>query len=964
MTQLVKYKQFFWVFVSLGVVFCRTAHSGTEKTLIQVQNDLLRNRTSIFDIAQDLEKVIQPELQPKLQIEEYRSRILNWISRVEVEIIDIENYTLAQDLGDRVRVHKDRCDDLWIHKTRDELKPMNEICHKIFELNSVLQNKIETLSNRRKLYPEPIDRNNSLRKRFAKLQGNQEFLAGLSALQRLVDLRSARDLPGLRILDPNDVNQVEKLRSMLTLSPQTDEVKDWIKYLTKEIDLAQSILKNKKEMLIHLFNGMPDLDPSFESWNSTDKISFLVRSHQILENPFEYQIQVKSLLKDLQYGEGKKIKKFATILLSFYRGEPSYDFDNSGVLHLFTGFMEKYHPVEKFVDQLAKTPDLKSFLHQQKLVGLREIMEFHSKNYSANENVGGKKPLIVGAGPGGLIRALYLALQGKEFQLIEKRLENMRGRDNVVTVGQGGPEEMNILFFLGVVSALRRDGDKASFSHLKPHLMEVPISDIERELKVSLNSLFKGSQPIQYGKVIQSIEVDSQQGAKVTLVSTDSENQLEEVVYPSVLFANDGANSQTRKLLGVFQVPLSDTTLFAISFLDRKGTEYPEALSQWVVDPREGISKVATTYGKAAMGVVKSFISGDTVQDSVIQEVKGPAAIFRIPSKDYIFHDVLPDERIEINQKRSNIAHLKAEKQILSMNNGDHFTQLNAKINTIEQEKNEKESELKEYLKVRSLETHSVMDVASRIVRRQHHRMFSVEHERTDTVDSTITRSEVSLVMVGNMPAAIRGDASHTTDATSGFGAKTAIEEVIADILLMNSQPNEVLSPLEQASLNTCHETFSIRMRNVGFKERLLYERGTEKFERYLHDLKAIQILTEEEGTVLKKLSAMRSRGLLDQGALRSSSLFLMDLSTKLILSLGGEKKVWKAVSTCELDAGQNQILKKMLTLLHDPDMTQFQTYLKDHPVAIRDICSVLAFNDYWEGAVLGVLYWINTEID
>lgn len=898
----------------------------------------------------------RPQVSTLDSLKEYRQISEELITMSEAAFVDLNDPNRARLFGEAVQKRWDDCEDLFqknLARNEEEFKQeMRSICHSFDRQNSKLKNQIEILQNRAgfgnqfsSLASDAFEKKlEELKSLLGKEPNNGRLLQGFTALTNLLRLKTSGNK---QILNPKDLEDLKVLKAFLSeRSASTLFFSEWADFVSYELTFAQDTLKNKNDLLLELlqkFKTSKIAEKKFRKWDKESKIAFLVKAHQILFNPFEYMIDIPKFISDLKSTIPKEEGRYLDILQEIYNSKPDFNYDGSGAGSVFKSFLSRYHPIEKTVEDLADTPQLKKAIVEQKFEGLKNIRDFHLKKFQLGSSED-RKPLIVGSGPSGLSRAISFSLYGRPFRLIEKRESGAKGRKNIITVGQGGPEEMNILFHLGIVSAFRSEQDKASFSHLKPHLMEVEISNLELELKKVLTFLNNQIDPVEYDRTVKAVRIGSDGSTEIQIGSQHGEIQA---IHPHLVFVNDGSSSQTRKLFGIRQVALSEPTLFAISFLDGNFNEHHyELLQQWLKSPFEGLGKLKEGY-KTLFGAAKDsmFLGGD-LKENYLNRAEGPAAVFRVGKEDYVFHDILKEEQKLINNKREEILRLRREIQLFK-------GKLNQKIPEIEKEISIKEEELDQYLEKRSLETHARTELIFRWLRRQHHHFRSVVHRQTTPVDSVITRAESSNIKLGNAFVMFRGDASHTTDATSGYGAKTAIEEILADMSLILR--NDCTIPDIAFSANyASHLTYGERMNNRGFYDRAMYRKATDTLERYLYYLKKNEFVSENEATLIKILALISQKS----REAKDARVYLEEIYSHLITAL--KQKVYSSaeqekVEKCKFKDSQRHQLQEVRNSLLSFQTNRRRFDPKEIQLA-QEMSSRLAYNGYIEGSILGTL--------
>ncbi|WP_068471046.1 FAD-dependent monooxygenase [Candidatus Protochlamydia phocaeensis] len=618
-----------------------------------------------------------------------------------------------------------------------------------------------------------------------------------------------------------------------------------------EIDLVERTFRGKKELLKDLSAHLPELQEQvpFAQWSIESKMHFYVKSQQILHNPFEAPLD---FLDFQSHSQEDKTNRAFNALCGLIKTEQTV------TKHAKEEFWDGVPLFEKKAHELATTKELKTFLYQVKMEGLRHIL-------SKVEKQAEKEVLVIGGGPGGLIRAFALGFTGHDYRVIEKRSNEIAKRSNVITFGKGDPKDVSILLFLGLISAADRDG-KASFGHLKPNLVEIQIGDVEKYFMQILAEI-DHTKNISFQTEPLSITKNGEGQAEVKI---KHHNGREETIYPSMVVATDGASSPTRAMLGISRVILAKTTQIAYTTFNAIAS--PSSFHSLMYRVHNFLRGVALA---AAVGIYALVfqVSLEKAYGHVAEG--GPTAIFRIPEHDFVpgldlplsdkgneakgkvpAHDylirVLREKEqtfIDSYKDKVNTAAFKiskTEQKIKKESNRDKKAKLEQKLESLKLEFEKLKRQQEEVLTQRAQHMHGLLDVVSSLMSKNHS-IQQMSVEKNFLVDIFVGKAEQSLVQVGKTPFALRGDASHTTDPYSGYGCKTAIEEILADQFLFSFGHLGGMNETALSCHNWMHQFYQDKMINQGLRERSLYRTGTELLSRYLDRGIREGVLTREE---------------------------------------------------------------------------------------------------------------------
>lgn len=572
------------------------------------------------------------------------------------------------------------------------------------------------------------------------------------------------------------------------------------KQLGDQCDLYQSVNTlyekltgaiQRKRHLLNALAGSCDLSKPFDNWNVDKQIKLLVQTEQILRNPFEPQFQLSDLLSLIDDDSG-----FHQLILKLD--------GNKTITKKKQDFWDNFSELERKANKLAaSTQGGFDLLRASKMEGVKAIMD--ATNDSSEET-----HLIVGAGPSGLIHAVSLALQKKKFEIIEKRPNTKEPRKNTVTFGKWDPRELQILMFLGTLAHLQ---SRISFGHNRPYYTETALGDLEWALSETLKPLCENQTiPIQYNTQIKSINKD-----KLILTNTKGNYSFE--LQPDFVFATDGVGGTTRSLLGISKINLSQSTKLAFSIYKDND------------DPSLGrLDKLRYRIFNVVRGIFFSLriffyalITWQTLEQAASQYMDdGPSGLSRIPNHDYLLRIFRKEEQEIVENYENRIAILQEQINTSS-------TSCDKKEQLISQQDAFKQA-LQNRLETKSKNLHGILDFAHSCFNRRGHSMkaLPMRHLKTYLVDVMVGKAEQSMVQLGKITFFLRGDASHTTDPYSGTGAKTAIEETVADHYFLSQNQAYRKSELEHSILEWGFTAYQDRMLGQAFQERLDYYLGTE----------------------------------------------------------------------------------------------------------------------------------------
>ena len=422
---------------------------------------------------------------------------------------------------------------------------------------------------------------------------------------------------------------------------------------------------------------------------------------------------------------------------------------------------------------------------------------------------------------------------------------------NTLTLGKWEPRELEILFFLGAIPLLE---DKASFGHNQPQYIEVKIGDLESALEKILLDLNNHKNPVNYETQVKGISKKNNQ-AEIILVNNHTKEKR--TLMPASVIITDGFNGSTKQLVGVSRVDLAKPTLVTYS-LFKKAVQQKE-------QPQDSSSSFQyRVLNGVKGGLVITRILGETLLFQKNKEQAyaaslegGPSGLSRLPDQEYLLRVLKKEEQhlIERDYKKGLTEIDRKIKRQEEKNNPKSEIKKQA-LKTL---KNEKEKELDKYLGKKSAELRGVLDFLQGVYHPEGHKMEELKSSQADQnvlVDTIITKSERSVVKVGNIPCLIRGDACHTTDPYTGTGCKTAMEELLADQYSFQQGAISQMNELDLSILEWGQDFYQQRMINSAFEERNNYYSGTEAETRYVDLAVRNNVISPAEADYLLRLLA------------------------------------------------------------------------------------------------------------
>lgn len=319
-----------------------------------------------------------------------------------------------------------------------------------------------------------------------------------------------------------DLHQLTQLEAMIEKKIDSGKINDSKLDQLKEL---QKIVKSNRQELIN---------------------SITIKLDKI--NKFDFQFLEKSNPTDL-------CPKCHDLYWSFNSPfETSIDFkDFLQLCHVIKS--DKNHPlhsqVSKNSEQIEKLSEHgKKITHYGNGDGYREfymknpeLAKAHKKEFIRSirttnlEKLKGKEPnvLIIGAGPGGLMRGLVGALKGVNTTIVEKRDTNTRS--NMVKISN-----LKMLDFFGVRDHLITQNQ----IFLTDEFTSVSISSLQNALDDSIKTLFDGEISKKTGYEVS--EIKSQDGK--TVCNCKGKDKTEISFQPDIIVDSSGAGASVAKLIG------------------------------------------------------------------------------------------------------------------------------------------------------------------------------------------------------------------------------------------------------------------------------------------------------------------------------------------------------------------------------------------------------------------------------
>lgn len=165
-----------------------------------------------------------------------------------------------------------------------------------------------------------------------------------------------------------------------------------------------------------------------------------------------------------------------------------------------------------------------------------------SRREALKQNHNKPSVVILGAGPAGLIRAIYTLLNGNPVVVIEKRSESDNRRENAVALMV---DTVEILQYLGVYQYMLEKGLIFPFTG---HRLNVRLKDLEEAMKAVISELKLDNEPllIHYDSQIRKIVSNPDDKADLIIVTgAGIRTQLNAI---DLLIVAEGAHSTTNEM--------------------------------------------------------------------------------------------------------------------------------------------------------------------------------------------------------------------------------------------------------------------------------------------------------------------------------------------------------------------------------------------------------------------------------
>lgn len=674
----------------------------------------------------------------------------------------------------------------------ETLGKIKELKNNLYGLQGEVCGRKKLLENRQKLYGSvSLNEKISFERKIKELcKVYPELSKGLEHLDNVLKMHM-RTSKGT--ITKNDLEQLKELRKRAI-----DKSSDLVELLDKEIGAIQKGYENKQNLVGDLAKQLSCVTKPFSSWPVEEKIIFYANVQQYLFNPFEPPIDPEDFIRYFD----KNTPEIQSLCKVIHQ--------EMGVSTIKKEFWDFVPLFEKKAQALAAAENKKDVLCQAKVDGLKRII-------AQNETSHGEDVLIIGGGPGGLMRALALSVMGNSFHVVERRESHQQNRQNVITLGKNDSKDLTMLLFFGILNVWDKE-QSASFSHLKPHLLEVKIGDVETALKQTLKEIGK-IDSVHFSTELQTIE--NREGKSLFVIRDLKEQSFVKIIEPSLVVVTDGAGSPTREQLGISKIVVADTTQIAYSIL-KAPVEQPSKLKYTTVNFLKSTALILST-------LVNAVLKRCTLEEAFGQTIKGgPTAIFRIPEYDYLIRCLREEEHADNDQYKDQLAILDGKIK----RHEAKFPVNKEKIERLKKERVVLADQLEKNLEANAQKMHGEIDVFSALYS-ANHRIKPMQVSKNYLVDIFVGRAERNFVKVGNTPVILRGDASHTTDPYSGYGCKTAFEETLSDQYIFGMKNPGQMNDLENAVQCGGHEFYLNSMINQGLRERSLYRSNTELLQRY-----------------------------------------------------------------------------------------------------------------------------------
>lgn len=400
--------------------------------------------------------------------------------------------------------------------------------------------------------------------------------------------------------------------------------------------------------------------------------------------------------------------------------------------------------------EYTKDPTLFAEKHSDRFpVELKELsyekIILEMKEAIAKRGVDIDKPsvVILGAGPGGLIRALQSIFNGNPTHIVEKRSQDAKKRDNIVVLTRS---TIDMLKFSGAYQLLEEES--LIFPPDRAGKITVRLGDLEWSLKKVIEDL-----DVPYGMHYSSVvkRVDSAAGAALLHIKQD---QKKFTLKADIVVNCEGANSSTNQLLGIKrQIVLEKIPVVAAIFKDHR----PKITGLYTL-----MQYVAKTVAEIVVTVFYfiKFLC-ELAFTSLVRGSIHAALVFQVPKQGYVgclFSN-------EINEKMTSYEKIIKDQKLT------------------DKERKRAQKELNAYLRPHLIRGVCLSNLRYFVqgfcfeskpeIRSTRIRFFddiSIVHigaDRADNLYKSISSKGVVL---------LAGDAAATVDPTSGLGCNSAIQ--------------------------------------------------------------------------------------------------------------------------------------------------------------------------------------------
>ncbi len=386
-----------------------------------------------------------------------------------------------------------------------------------------------------------------------------------------------------------------------------------------------------------------------------------------------------------------------------------------------------------------------------------------------------KKIAIIGAGPAGLMRGLLAIYLRFEIKIIEKRnasYSQTEGRPNILLLGHHVPDDLYPLVYFGVFDRLILEGVIKKSEYAG---FEVAICDLER----AMAEIVKELQPDALIPSVDNLQIKSHALEKTTLF------YQEESFSADLVILCDGAKSVVGKQLGLTQTILSKKMNAPIGFFSPEENLFSQTIH------------TVLAASSLAFSGLSSWMTTQSSQE-VIKTIRKKGILFRNKTLDYVGIPLTTEEA----------AFLKA----------------------LPKEEREK------ILAGKLQSHHREMDLALSIFNPVHHVVRAGRLIEQRLVPIQLKKGETPVFTMGKSVFLVRGDAHGTTHPAAGYGAKTALSSLSADLQLLLFFEKGGANPI-------LLEMFRRKAENSLY---LSQSQGIEAIQTYLSDYEKPALFVEE----------------------------------------------------------------------------------------------------------------------